>query len=221
MSFSRVWQSWKSIFHVAIPAVGTNIIIPVSSAIITALLAVYGENAVAGMGVAGRIEPLMLIAFYALSAVIGPFVGQNLGMKQIDRVIEGVNKACAFSMLFGVCLAIVLWILAKPMVGLFSELPEVITVATDYLWIVPISYGCAGVVMVISATFNGMGKPLPATSISVLRVLILYLPLAYLGSYLYGIKGIFIAYATVNILCAAVGFIWFKTYIAKLKRIPG
>ena len=215
-SFRLVWLSWKSVLHVAVPAIGTNIIIPVSTAIITALLATYGENAVAGMGVAGRIEPLMLIAFYALSAVIGPFVGQNIGLKQFDRVNESVNKACGFSMLLGVFLAIILWLTAEPVTALFSELPEVLSVAVSYLWIVPVSYGCAGVVMVISATFNGLGKPLPATTISVLRVVVLYLPLAYLGSYLFGIKGIFAAYATVNISCAIIGFIWFKSYIKAL-----
>lgn len=213
ISFSRVWQSWKLVLHVALPAVGTNIIIPMSAAIITVLLATYGENAVAGMGVAGRIEPLMLIAFYALSAVIGPFVGQNLGLNQISRVTAGVNTACYFSMLFGVLLAVVLWLFAKPLVGLFSDLPQVLTVARDYLWIVPISYGCAGVVMVISASFNGMGKPLPATMISVMRVLVLYLPLAHIGSILFGIKGIFIAYATVNVLSAVIAYFWFKSYI--------
>ena len=89
--------------------------------------------------------------------------------------------------------------------------------ATVYLWIVPVSYGCAGVVMVISASFNGVGKPVPATVISVSRVVILYLPLAWLGSLLLGIPGIFAAYALVNLLCALLGHFWFRSYIASLR----
>jgi putative MATE family efflux protein len=210
-------RSWVAVLHVALPAVGTNIIIPVSTAIITAMLAGYGEDAVAGMGVAGRIEPVMLIAFYALSSVIGPFVGQNLGRGELSRVQRGVDLSSLFSLAVGFLLAISLWIFAKPLVALFSDHPEVIRVATVYLWIVPVSYGCAGVVMVISASFNGVGKPVPATVISVSRVVILYLPLAWLGSLLLGIPGIFAAYALVNLLCALLGHFWFRSYIASLR----
>ncbi|MCH7637550.1 MAG: MATE family efflux transporter, partial [Proteobacteria bacterium] len=79
-------QSWRDILHVGIPAAGTNAIGPIATAIIIAMIAGYGPEAVAGFGVASRIESLVLVMFYALSAVIGPFVGQNLAAGKEPRI---------------------------------------------------------------------------------------------------------------------------------------
>lgn len=203
-------QSWRLVGKIAIPAIGTNIIIPLSASIIIALVATFGDSAVAGMGVAQRIEPLMLIAFYALSSVIGPFVGQNLAANKFDRVRSAVKAASLFAMGYGVILAVFLWIFAESIASWFSDVPEVVSVAVQYLWIVPISYGCSGVVMTVNASFNGLGRPMPAVVISALRVIVLYLPVAFLAAHYYGIVGIISAYTVINILCAALAYSWFQ-----------
>ena len=66
----------------------------------------------------------------------------------------------------------------------------------------------AGVVMVVNAAFNGHGNPMPGVAISVTRILVLYVPLAFLGRALFGIAGIFTAYAVANILSGALGYLW-------------
>ncbi len=48
-------KSWIAILHVGLPAAGTNAIIPIAVAFITAMIARYGPDAVAGFGVASRI----------------------------------------------------------------------------------------------------------------------------------------------------------------------
>jgi putative MATE family efflux protein len=68
--------SWRHMLSIGIPAMITNAIIPVSSGIVVAMIATFGVDAVAGFGVAMRIEPIFLIPFYALSAVSSPFFGQ-------------------------------------------------------------------------------------------------------------------------------------------------
>jgi Na+-driven multidrug efflux pump len=80
--------------------------------------------------------------------------------------------------------------------------------ATLFLLIAPISYGAYGIVMAMNASFNGMGKPGPAVVISVARMIVIYLPLAYLLRYFYGISGIFMAYAIANIFSAVIAYKW-------------
>ncbi len=77
-----------------------------------------------------------------------------------------------------------------------------------FLWIAPISYGAYGVVMVMNAAFNGLGKPMPAVYISVTRMILLYLPLAIVGRELFGIAGIFAAYAVANLLSGILSYLW-------------
>jgi Na+-driven multidrug efflux pump len=62
--------------------------------------------------------------------------------------------------------------------------------------------------MVVNAAFNGLGNPLPGVVISVTRILVLYVPLAMLGVRLYGIVGIFAAYAVANVLSGLLGYVW-------------
>ncbi|MDX1556805.1 MAG: MATE family efflux transporter, partial [Xanthomonadales bacterium] len=111
-------KSWKHVLTIGIPAMITNAIIPVSSGIVVALVATYGVDAVAGLGIAMRIEPLTLIPFYALSAVTSPFFGQNSGAGQFDRLREVRKVITRFCIVFGLLLALTLDLLAYPLAGL-------------------------------------------------------------------------------------------------------
>ena len=75
----RFVASSKRILHIAFPAMATQLIGPVTAAIITRMLASHGEVVVAGFGVAVRIEAVAVMLLFALSGSIGPFVGQNWG----------------------------------------------------------------------------------------------------------------------------------------------
>jgi putative MATE family efflux protein len=209
---AAIWISWKRILHVGLPAAGTNIIIPISAGIIVALLAGYGDRAVAGYGAATRIEALTLVVFFAMSATIGPFVGQNLGAGRPQRIVEAMRKSAAFCLTFGALIAVGLGLLATHLSRLFSDDAEVIRVTTTYLRIVPWSYGTAGIIMVVNAAFNGIGKPLPAVVISVSRTLILYVPLAYAASHLFGVPGIFAAACFSDLLSGIIAYAWFRRH---------
>ena len=201
-------KSWADILHVGLPAAGTNAIIPIAMTFITAMIARYGPEAVAGFGVASRIESLVLVIFYALSSVIGPFVGQNLSAGKERRIQESLRLCTLFCLGSGLIIALLLALAAGFVPTLFSQNPAVTDVTRLFLWIAPISYGAYGVVMVMNAAFNGLGKPMPAVYISVTRMLVLYLPLAIVGRQWFGIAGIFGAYAIANILSSLLSYFW-------------
>lgn len=206
--WASLWRSWGHIVHVAAPAAATNVVVPLASTVVLMMVAVYGPDAVAGLGVAIRIEPLVLIVFYALSGVIGPFFGQNLGAGKLSRLREAQRVLVFFCLGFGLLLTVLLMVFGRALVGLFSADIEVIRVAVLYLSIVPVSYGAYGIVMSINAAFNGLGKPWPATVISVCRVLVVYLPLALLFQCYWEVAGLFIASALANVLVAIMAFVW-------------
>ncbi|MDX1529511.1 MAG: MATE family efflux transporter, partial [Gammaproteobacteria bacterium] len=207
---SEVMNSWSSLLHVGLPAAGTNVIIPASTAVVVAIISAFGHEAVAGFGAASRIEALSLVVFFAMSAVIGPFVGQNLGAGKTERIAEANRRCALFCLLFGLSVAAVLAISAKPLMALFSDDARVREVGSAYLWIVPISYGAAGIVMVVNAAFNGLGRPFPAVAVSTLRMVVLYLPLAWLGAKFFNVHGIFAAAAIANIVAGSVAFAWLR-----------
>ena len=211
-------ESWRHMLHIGIPAMITNAIIPVSSAIVVAMIAGFGIDAVAGFGVAMRIEPIFLIPFYALSAVTSPFFGQNYGAGRYDRLLEARRVIARFCLVFGLGLAIVLILVAKPLTGLYSNAPAIQGVAISYLWIVTLSYGSYGLVMSVNAAFNGMGKPMPGVVISSCRVIVVFLPLAFLGKHLFGLYGLFGATLLSNLSMGAVGFAWLGRQVRNTQR---
>ncbi|MCH7537962.1 MAG: MATE family efflux transporter [Proteobacteria bacterium] len=203
-------KSWRDILHVGLPAAGTNAIIPVAVVLITAMIARFGPDAVAGFGVASRLESMVLVIYYALSSVIGPFVGQNLAAGREGRIQLSLRLCALFCLVSGLVIAVLLALFSGILSSLFSENEAVVSVTRLFLWIAPISYGAYGVVMVMNAAFNGLGKPMPAVYISVTRMIVLYLPLALIGMQWFGIAGIFGAYAIANLLSGLMGYVWAK-----------
>jgi Na+-driven multidrug efflux pump len=193
----------------------TNAIIPVSSAIVVALVATFGVDAVAGFGVAMRIEPMFLIPFYALSAVTSPFFGQNFGAGHFVRLLEARRVITRFCLVFGLALALFMFLVSKPLTGIYSQLPAIQDVAVSYLWIATLSWGAYGIVMSVNAAFNGIGKPLPGVVISSCRVIVVFLPLALLGKALLGLQGIFLATLLSNLLLGAIAWRWLGAQIAR------
>ncbi|WP_413162714.1 MATE family efflux transporter [Capilliphycus salinus ALCB114379] len=202
------WDCWKEILYVGLPAASTNMITPISIGIITSLLASYSPEAVAGFGISSRVESFALIAFMALSATIGPFVGQNWGAKLYGRVHRSLHFSYLFCIGFGVLLAAVLAATSAQIVTLFDTNSQVLKTATRYLSIVPISYGTYGIFLVACAAFNGLGKPFPAVMLTLSRMVVLYVPLAYLGSWLFGLNGIFAAACISNLIVGITAIIW-------------
>ncbi len=221
ISFSRpqwpeLQRSWRDILHVGLPAAGTNAIVPAGLAVITAMIARFGPEAVAGFGVASRIESLVLVIYYAMSAVIGPFVGQNLSAGKEERIQLSLKLCAQFCIGSGLAIAAVLALLSGFLPTLFSDSEEVLRVTRLFLVIAPVSYGAYGIVMVVNAAFNGLGNPMPGVIVSVTRILVLYVPLAMLGMTLFGVAGIFGAYAVANIVAGVLGYVWARNRAHRL-----
>ncbi len=204
----EILNSWTHMLKIGVPAMATNAIIPISNGIVVALIASVGVDAVAGFGIAMRLEPMVLIPFYALSAVSSPFAGQNLGSNRFDRLLEARRVITRFCIGFGLVMAAGISLAALPVAGLFTESDSIRQVAVHYIWIVSISYGAYGVVMSVNASFNGLGVPIPGLIITVARVVVVFLPLALLGKYYFGLEGLFAASTVSNLLVGWVGWLW-------------
>ena len=208
ISLQAVLTSWRKIMMVSVPATATNLIGPISSAIVVSLLASFSQETVAGFGIASRIEGLFVIPLFALSASIGPFVGQNWGAERRDRANAAMIWSFKYSVIWGAIVAILLLLFGTDVAALFDENEAVIQVASLYLSLVPLSYGTWGILMMASAIFNSLGKPVSSTIMSLIRMFALYIPLALLGKWALGITGIFLAAAASNLIMGVLAFSW-------------
>ncbi|MFG6100208.1 MATE family efflux transporter [Leptothoe sp. ISB3NOV94-8A] len=217
-SLATLAKSWYRLLFIGVPAAATNLISPLSVGVITGLIARYGAEAVAGFGLASRIEAVALIVPLAISASIGPFVGQNWGAQRYDRVKQALQLSFYFCLGWGVIISILLAMSSSQVIAWFDGNPDVISSANIYLTLVPISYGALGIVLTASSASNALGKPAPAMGMSLSRLLLFYIPLAYLGSQLFGIAGIFGAACLSNGIVGLGAWLWQSRWISPLPR---
>jgi Na+-driven multidrug efflux pump len=209
----EVWASWKQVLYIGLPAAGTNVLVPISAGIITGMVAAYGPEAVAALGVGTRVESLALGVIMALASVLTPFVGQNWGAGRLDRVRLSASYVQRFALLWGVLLFILLIAFGRSVALTFSDDAVVVATLVDYLRIVPLSYGLLGLLMLATATLNALNRPLQAALLTLLRLFLLYVPLALLGSALFGLRGIFSAAAVANCLAGIAAYLWLRSIL--------
>lgn len=214
----EVFVSWKEVLHIGIPSSTIRLALPVGSGIVTRLLAAQGPLVVAGFGVATRIEFFALAPIAALSSVMGPFIGQNLGAGQVTRVYEGKKTGQIFSFVIGAVTAISLAIFARPLAGLFNDNPLIVNTTVLYLRIIPFSYGFAGTLQISSTILNVFKKPYHAAGLMALQVFVIYIPLALLGSKLFGHFGVFSSLAVSYIIAGSAASKSVDRQIKKLQE---
>ncbi|WP_196890468.1 MATE family efflux transporter [Aureivirga marina] len=217
--FTTILNTWKKIISIAGPSAIGLIIAPLSIAIVTKLISNYGKEAVAAFGIVSKVELFGLIIITALASVMTIFTGQNFGMKNWKRLKIAAKRTTIFSLIMGLILLICYKIWSKDIGELFSTDEEVIKVTMQYFGIVAYSYGFQGIFQISSAMFNGLNKPLSSLSIVVIRMFVLYVPLAYILSKLIGISGIFWAVFIANIIVGIISYFWIQKYISRQQNL--
>lgn len=197
--FAKLFQSFREVLTVGLPAAFSNAINPAGMALVTAAVATLGEAAVAGFGAATRVQSVALVALLALSAGIGPVVGQNWGADKQDRARKGVKLAWQFCVVYGLALGVVLTLFAEPIAGLFIDESEALRYTADYLRIVSWSLMGYGILVTANAAMNARSKALYSMGLSLSRIFVIYVPLAWLGVWALGYTGILFAAVAANV----------------------
>lgn len=211
--------NFKQLIDIAIPAVLANAIIPITAAMLTLLVARFGTDSVAGFGVGSRIEAVSLMIVYAMSATLPMFIGQNLGAGKPERVVAALTLSFKFVVIFQLAVYALLAAFSATIASVFSNDAAVQEIIVLFLLIVPISYGLSGVVVLINVSMNVLGKPRIALYINIVRLTVLYFPLAYFGSQAFEIKGLFIGVAIGNGLAFCLAYLLLKRVLHDVEII--
>ncbi|OZO45488.1 MATE family efflux transporter, partial [Pseudomonas fluorescens] len=105
---------------IAIPAILTQFATPIGQAYITRSMSTFGEDAVAGMAITGRLVPVAFGVIFALSGAIGPVIGQNYGAGNMDRVRQAFRDGLLFTAIVTLCVATLLFAFRAPIADLFN-----------------------------------------------------------------------------------------------------
>ncbi len=195
-----VSESASAILSVAGPAAFSNAINPIGLSILTALVAIEGQAAVAGFGAAGRLQSFAVVPLLALSGAIGGIVGQNWGANKLDRARKAVVYAGVFSVGYGLAIAAVLFSFGEWFADFFTEEAAVIEQFARYLTIAAWGYAGYGLLIVGNGVLNSVGKAGLALAQSCARVFLVMLPFAWFLRGSWGADAVYGAELAANVL---------------------
>ena len=212
----RIGAPLAAIARVAAPAAFSNSINPIGLSVLTALVAIEGQAAVAGFGAAGRLQSFATVPLLALSGSIGAIVGQNWGASQFERARRAVRYAFGFCMVYGLAIALVLFGFGERFAGLFSDDPAVVAQFDAYLEIAVWGYAGFGLLITANGVLNAVDKASLALLQSFARVFLVMMPFAWLLRGAWGADAIYAAELVANLAGGALGvFIVWRVLRAK------
>ncbi|WP_210490145.1 MATE family efflux transporter [Rufibacter aurantiacus] len=187
----------KQILKVSVGGMGQFMIESASWIFLTRIVSEFGNNALAGYTIAFRVIMFTLLPAWGLSSAATTLVGQNLGANKVRRAELSVWLTARYNMVFLGLATAAFFFFGDHVASLFTQEPEVISIASDGLKIITLGYIFFGLGMVMVQAFNGAGDTRTPAFINILVLWIIEIPLAYLlAVYLgFGVTGIFVTIA--------------------------
>lgn len=164
------------VFAIGIPASLNSIMMSTSNIVINNLMNHHGDMAVAGLGVAIKVNMVAVMLLIGLGTGIQPLLGYCYGAGKRERY-KGIMK---FSLLLAVCMSLIMSLIcylgAKPMVNAFLTEKEALENGIRFARIFIISGPILGILFVMINAIQSMGAMLPSLVLSLSRQGIIYIP---------------------------------------------
>jgi Na+-driven multidrug efflux pump len=203
-------------FTIAGPATLTQMSTPLGNALLTGLMAAFGDGAVAGWAVVSRLTVLAFGGIYALSGAIGGILGQNFGAGLIDRVRAVYRDAVVFCGIYTMIAWALLYAMSGLVVDLFRLGPDGAVVVEAFVGLAAGGFVFTGALFVANAAFNTLGRPLWSTGFNWARDGIVLFPLAWGLSQAFAAPGVIYGQALAGVIVGSVAALAGWRFVARL-----
>lgn len=197
----------KPFFAIGVPAVVTQLATPVGNAYVTVEIARFGDEAVAGWAIIGRLIPVAFGTIFALSGAVGPILGQNYGAKQYDRLYNVLRDSLVLTMIYVIVVWALLALFADNIAGLFGATGNAYELVVFFCVFAAGSFLFNGALFVSNAVFNNLGYPTYSTIFNWGRSTLGVIPFVWVGATLYGAKGVIAGWGLGAVLFGIVSVI--------------
>ena len=206
-TFASVLPDLRPVVIIAFPAILTQLATPIGQAYVTRAMSTFGEDAVAGMAIVGRLTPVAFAVIFALSGAIGPVIGQNFGAGNRGRVKGAFRDGVIFTAVVVVGMSLLLFLLRPALRLLFDLEGDALTLVFLFAGPLSLLWFFNGLIFVSNAACNNMGHPFYSTLVNWGRHTLGTIPFVMVFSVWFGAAGVLIGQAVGGVLFAAVA-VW-------------
>lgn len=212
----------KNVIPIGIPAAINNILMSLSNIILNNFMKEYGGAAVAALGIAMKVNMLIVFVQMGIGIGIQPLIGYSYGAKNMDRLKKTMKFTMLCTFVIGTVLTIIYFIFTPQIINIFNG--EGDNLVTEYgvtiLRGLNIAGPFIGILFTYNFAFQGMGKPIPSLVLSLGRQGLIFLPMLILMSKFVGFNGIVYAQSTADLVCIVIAVIMFAVINSKMKKDP-
>lgn len=211
----------KEIYNVGIPSffimsIGSFLVMGINF-----ILAGISNLAVSLFGIYFKLQTFIYMPTTGLTQGAMPIMGYNYGARNKKRVCDTLTYAMGISVLINTLGTVLFWIFPKQILGFFSATPDMINMGISTMKIISLSYSFGSVCYLFSSFLQAIGKGVPSLVITLLRQLILLLPLAFILGKYFGLVGVWASFPLVDIITCVIASLIYKNFSKKDPVISG
>lgn len=176
------------------------------------ILNLAGNTGIAAYGVIANISLVTMAVFIGIAQGVQPLISNFYG-KGNQKQVQMLLKYAMITMLVLSCIIyLFILIFAPQIVSIFNSEENVTLqrIAQQGLKLYFISLAFMGYNMILATFFTSIERALPAHVLSLLRGLILIIPIAFLLSSMWGMTGIWLTYPITESIVAIIGYVNYK-----------
>jgi putative MATE family efflux protein len=198
------------ICRIGLPTAIFSALMSVSTIVLNQILVAYGNDAVAAIGIVFKAN--MFITFFQMGIANGiqPLLGFNYGSGDKKRFLEIERFTRKCLIISGVICTLIYFIFRYQVVGLFISDENVIARGVPMLVGYMLSGPFIGILFLNMNCMQSVGKPMPATILSILRQGVLLIPLLYLLQAVAGINGVIYGQSITDYIAIILSIIIWK-----------
>lgn len=206
----------KEIYWVGVPASLETLLTAAAYTVNNNLAVAYGPLTVAATGIAQKLISLGSYVYQGFASGVQPIMGYNYGARNYSRM-KSVLKAGIITVTgIEIVLMAGYGILAPVLVDIFTDSPEVIRVGAQAVRAMMLILPFVGSVSMCRMSFQAMGKPVYAFCITLVRQLILYIPLLIVFNKLFGFVGLIHAQPVTEAVMMLVSIVLLLRFIDRI-----
>lgn len=208
------WSVLRNIYGVGFPSIIMQSLASVMLLGLNAILITFSEAAVAVLGVYYRLQSFIFMPVFGLTQGALPIFGYNYGAKNKKRLIKAFKMALKIAIIIMTVGLILFQLLPVPLLKMFSASPEMIQIGVRALRMISSCFVFAAIGIISSVFFQATGHGTLSLYVSLLRQIILILPLAWLLAHFTGLDYVWMAFPLAE-LFSLTASIYFLRYIYK------
>jgi len=220
-SFNFSFKLIKGIIYVGFPASLTMLLISVYVGFINKIVASFGTDYVAGLGIAWRLENAAVMPTVALSLSVLTLVGMYYGAKRYDLVKYITYYVLKVTIAYISIVGLIFFIIPKILLRIFTSDPILLGIATTYIRVIVFAFPFMEMIFTSNRAMQGMGDGLPSVITNIFRIFVIAVPLAYVFVFVLGYGFVSVAFAMLigGVVGSMVSFIWLRIKLRKLNVI--